>query len=160
MGLEERPERGTTVVDDLRFKTLLDAYGADVERWPASEREAGRTRMAAARAAGSAEVEAAAALDALLAEAPPAVVRSPLVGRILASAEQNVRTRSMAGGVLALGADLRARILAASVLLVALGVLAGWSAGHSMLGPAAAGDALLASAYGGTADDMFAVGGL
>jgi hypothetical protein len=141
-------------VDDLKFKALLDAYGADVERWPQSEREAGRRRLADAAAQGSAELNAAAALDALLAGRRPVVARVDLVGRIMASLETR-SDRGRLGVVAAAGLALRARLVAAGVLLVAVGMAAGWGASHGVVG-SAAGGALLDLAYGGTADDLFA----
>jgi hypothetical protein len=141
-------------VDEVRFKALLDAYGADVERWPAPERAAGRRRMAAAQ--GSGDVKAAAALDALLAESRPAEVSAALMGRVLASAAA-ARAPGLAGaGAVVAGLGWRARIAAAGLLLVSLGMLAGWSASHDLL-EAAAGDALLTVALGEEADDLFAV---
>lgn len=57
-----------------RFVQLLDAYGADIARWPAAERAAAQALARAAPAALQAAQDEAAALDALLAThsvAPP-----------------------------------------------------------------------------------------
>jgi hypothetical protein len=143
-------------VDDLRFKALLEAYGADVERWPVATRDAARARIAEGGADDAALLREAAALDALLGEAAPTPASSALLGRILASATDGRRAGS--GGVLAALGSLapQARFAAASLMLVALGAAAGWAASHDAAA-AAAGNALLASAYGETADDLFVV---
>jgi hypothetical protein len=162
-------------VDDLRFRELLDAYGADVERWPAAERAAGRRRLAAEKADGSPDVRSAETLDALLARARPVEVPASLVGRVLASAEAGARRPSSkglspwgfspwglgfepAGRAPAAASRLRVRALAAGALLVMVGMLAGWSVGHA-LRESAAGETLLASAYDQTTDDLFSVEG-
>lgn len=49
-----------------RFRTLADAYGADIGRWPAAEREAGRKLLAGGDAACAAIIEEAAAIDDML----------------------------------------------------------------------------------------------
>jgi hypothetical protein len=49
-----------------RFRTLADAYGADIGRWPAAEREAGRKLLAGGDPACAAIIEEAAAIDDML----------------------------------------------------------------------------------------------
>ncbi|GHD47116.1 hypothetical protein GCM10017083_17060 [Thalassobaculum fulvum] len=70
-----------TEVTTERVRTLIDAYGADPERWPADEREAAR-RLVDADPALAAELAEAAAFDALLdalpAEAPRPALRVAL----------------------------------------------------------------------------------
>jgi hypothetical protein len=141
-------------VDDLKFKALIDAYGGDVERWPAAERAAARTRVAQARADDLALLREAGALDALLGEARCVVAPAALVGRLLQSAQGSAR-----GSTFSLGGQAPTRLAAAALLLVALGVFAGWTASHDAVA-AAAGDALLASVYDEAADELFAVGEL
>jgi len=53
-----------------RFAALARSYGADIGRWPARERAAGRTLSEANRAAAAGVLAQAAALDRLLAAAP------------------------------------------------------------------------------------------
>ena len=71
-----------------RFRTLVDAYGADPARWPARERG-----PAEALAAGNAEARAlmdqAAALDRVLARAVPAAA-SPDLRDLIRRATQSV----------------------------------------------------------------------
>ena len=65
-----------------RFKHLLDAYGADVARWPADERQAARALLAADARAKTAH-EATAALDALLDRCAPEPVSAARVAAAL-----------------------------------------------------------------------------
>ncbi len=68
-----------------RLQALAEAYGADMRRWPASERAFAESLIAADPSLGSV-LDEAAALDALL-DASPAPSPSPdLAARILAAA--------------------------------------------------------------------------
>jgi anti-sigma factor RsiW len=144
-------------VDELRFKILLDAYGSDVERWPAAEREEGRRRLAAIGGSERALLDENAALDALLRMPRPQQASAALMGRIMAAAPSEPRAAGVFGPVVAiLGLNRQAQLAAAALLLLSAGVLAGWTASHDLLG-FAAGDALLAASYGETADELFSV---
>lgn len=69
-----------------RFATLLDAYGADPNRWPAAERAAGLAYLKGSEEARAA-MEPAAALDSLLnVIAPSTQISEDLVDRIHALA--------------------------------------------------------------------------
>jgi hypothetical protein len=73
-------------MDQVRLRALLDAYGADPERWPEAERTAAQSLLAGSEAA-RAELAAAAALDATLdALAEPPAPSPALSARILAAA--------------------------------------------------------------------------
>lgn len=144
-------------MDELRFKILLDAYGADIERWPAAEREEGRRRLAAAGGSERALLDENAALDALLRAPRPQQASSALIGRIMAEAPSEPRAAGVFGGAIALlGLNRQARFAAAGLVLLSAGALAGWSASQDVLG-SAAGDALLAASYSETADELFLV---
>ncbi|ANC54092.1 MAG: ferric-dicitrate binding protein FerR (iron transport regulator) [Brevundimonas sp.] len=68
-----------------RLHELADAYGADLRRWPASERAFAESLIAADPSL-KAVLDEAAALDALLDAAPKPVPSSALIARILAAA--------------------------------------------------------------------------
>lgn len=68
-----------------RLHELADAYGADLRRWPASERAFAESLIAADPSL-KAVLDQAAALDALLGAAPRPVPSSALTARILAAA--------------------------------------------------------------------------
>lgn len=68
-----------------RLHELADAYGADLRRWPASERAFAETLIAADPSL-KAVLDQAAALDALLDAAPNPVPSAALTARILAAA--------------------------------------------------------------------------
>lgn len=70
-----------------RLRALLDAYGANPDRWPPEERDAGRTLLAQSPQAQLWR-DASAQLDALLDLAPAATASPALVERILAAAPQ------------------------------------------------------------------------
>lgn len=69
-----------------RFETLADAYGADVARWPAVEREPAAVLMAADPAWAQAVLARAGDLDALLAGYQLPGGASGLADRIVAAA--------------------------------------------------------------------------
>jgi anti-sigma factor RsiW len=68
-----------------RLHELADAYGADLRRWPASERAFAESLIAADPSL-KAVLDQAAALDALLDAAPRPVPSAALTARILAAA--------------------------------------------------------------------------
>lgn len=68
-----------------RLHELADAYGADLRRWPASERAFAESLIAADPSL-KAVLDEAAALDALLDAAPKPVPSAALIARILAAA--------------------------------------------------------------------------
>ena len=68
-----------------RLHELADAYGADLRRWPASERAFAESLIAADPSL-KAVLDQAAALDALLDAAPEPVPSAALTARILAAA--------------------------------------------------------------------------
>jgi hypothetical protein len=146
-------------VNDAKFKALLDAYGAEIERWPSAERAEARRRLAEAGRAERDMFKQAAALDALLKvrrEATEAKVPADLVGRIMQSYDPPPQARGFAGGGAIAIADLlgfRARMAAASVLLIAAGMFAGWSASYDI----ASSDALISAVYGDEPDTLFSV---
>jgi hypothetical protein len=69
-----------------RFRTLVDAYGADSCRWPAAEREAAEAWAAQHRAEADALCAQAASLDAWLAGATVEPPARALVERVVARA--------------------------------------------------------------------------
>jgi hypothetical protein len=72
-------------MDRERFEVLLDAYGADFQRWPADARAAGEA-FAAANGDAAALLRDAATLDRALDLAADTPDASALASRILASA--------------------------------------------------------------------------
>ncbi|NBB65412.1 hypothetical protein GVN18_39805 [Pseudomonas sp. ODNR1LW] len=68
-----------------RLQTLAEAYGADLRRWPASERAFAESLLAADPAL-RAVLDEAAALDALLDASPAPTPSADLAARILAAA--------------------------------------------------------------------------
>lgn len=106
-----------------RFEQLLEAYGADMGRWPAEERAAGEAFAAAQGADAADALRAARALDAALDGAASADPSPALASRILAAAPRpRVTSR---------GFDRRAgwALAACAILGVALGF------GGGMLAP-------------------------
>ena len=71
-----------------RFNALISAYGADVRRWPESERAAAQAFAAAEPAVARAVLAEADAIDALLHAAPPPQVSVALRDRVIASAAE------------------------------------------------------------------------
>jgi len=70
-----------------RFRALLDAYGAQPERWPADEREAARALLGQSPEAQRWR-DTSARLDTVLDLAPPEPASSALIERILAATPQ------------------------------------------------------------------------
>lgn len=69
-----------------RFRSLAEAYGGSVARWPAGEREAAAALMAAAPNAARAILEEADALDSVLDSWRPVAASRDVLERIVASA--------------------------------------------------------------------------
>ena len=81
-----------------RLKALADAYGADLRRWPASERPFAESLIATDPAARAA-LEEAAALDVLLDASPRPVPSAVLAARILAAAPKAREARAHLGRI-------------------------------------------------------------
>ena len=75
-----------------RFRALLDAYGAEPDRWPPDERDAARALLAQSAEARRWR-DAGAQLDAVLDRAPVPATSADLVERILASASPRTPRR-------------------------------------------------------------------
>ena len=67
-----------------RFMTIVDAYGASAERWPASERRGALALLSASSEARTRLAEAK-ALDGLLAVAPAGAPSAQLIERLMAA---------------------------------------------------------------------------
>lgn len=81
-----------------RLKALAEAYGADLRRWPASERPFAESLIATDPAARAA-LEEAAALDVLLDASPRPVPSAALAARILAAAPKAREARAHLGRI-------------------------------------------------------------
>jgi len=108
-----------------RFRELLDAYGAEPRRWPASERAAAEALLA--EKAEARELQARASrVDALLERAsplsPPIVDAEALIGRITGSAQSQVLAFRPAGRRQGVSFALKVASLAAAA---AIGLLVG-----------------------------------
>jgi len=77
----------TETMNPKRLERLIEAYGAEPARWPASERAAGERHLADHHAA-QARLNAARALDAALDAWGPQPVTAELRARVLAAAPQ------------------------------------------------------------------------
>lgn len=75
----------STVMDLERFEVLLDAYGAEPDRWPDDERAPAAALLERSEAA-RALLEGAAELDALLGEVPDEAPSAQLRRQVLAAA--------------------------------------------------------------------------
>ena len=73
-----------------RFAGLADAYGGDVARWPAPERDAAAAFMTDAPARAATILAEASALDAWLDAAPTPQASAAMVGAILAAAPRRL----------------------------------------------------------------------
>ncbi|CAB3759864.1 hypothetical protein [Paraburkholderia humisilvae] len=69
-----------------RFRTIIEAYGADARRWPAGERDAALAWADQHRDEAHALFASCAPLDAWLADDAPALPDAALIQRIVASA--------------------------------------------------------------------------
>jgi len=115
-----------------RLRALLDAYGADPDRWPPEERDAGRALLARLPQAQRWQ-DASAQLDALLDRAPVVIASPALVERVLAAAPQRanvghaIRSASTAPPGRRFAGRARAwRYVAAALPLAAAAVLVLW----------------------------------
>ncbi len=75
-------------VTDIRFKAILDAYGADSARWPLDEREAALTWQHDNAATANAWISEAKTIDALLDSVPEA-------GRLTLEDSRSLHWRTM-----------------------------------------------------------------
>lgn len=73
-------------MDETRFQTLADAWGADLRRWPETDRAAAEAFRAAQPARAAALLTEAGALDHLLGQAPSAQASPELRARVIAAA--------------------------------------------------------------------------
>ena len=81
-----------------RLKALAEAYGADLRRWPASERPFAESLVATDPAARAA-LDEAAALDAVLEASPRPTPSAALAARILAAAPRAREARAHLGRI-------------------------------------------------------------
>lgn len=81
-----------------RLKALAEAYGADLRRWPASERPFAESLVATDPAARAA-LDEAAALDVLLDASPRPTPSAALAARILAAAPKAREARAHLGRI-------------------------------------------------------------
>lgn len=81
-----------------RLKALAEAYGADLRRWPASERPFAESLVATDPAARAA-LDEAAALDVLLDASPRPTPSAVLAARILAAAPKAREARAHLGRI-------------------------------------------------------------
>lgn len=102
-----------------RFEALAEAYGGDVARWPAAEREAARQWRAAHTDAARSILDRAGALDNLL-DAAPAPLASPELVQGIVAAAPPARARRRAGWWLPAG--MGAGLAAACAAGVAVGL--------------------------------------
>lgn len=102
-----------------RLHELADAYGADLRRWPASERAFAESLLAADPSL-KAVLDEAATLDALLKAAPTPVPSAALTARILAAAPKRKARSRLGRAVWYLGAGWAAAACAGVVAGVGL----------------------------------------
>jgi hypothetical protein len=88
-----RPMDDRSHMSPARFRALLDAYGADPDRWPPEERDAARTLLAQSPEARRWR-DASAQLDAVLDRAPAPAASPELIERILATANSHMPSRT------------------------------------------------------------------
>lgn len=123
----DRTDTGTTLD---RLRAVLDAYGAEPARWPASERDALASLVAASAEARRLQADAA-RLDSVLDALPAAMPAPGLEDRILAaarSATTTPRVASLEAARAQRDASTRRRggWLAAALPLAAAAALAAW----------------------------------
>lgn len=103
-----------------RFAELADAYGGDIGRWPEGRREAARALLAADPQGLGRILQAAAALDRLMDQAPAGSVDAALLGRLIVTAPRPVasvrRWVAALGAALGLGVAAMAGVTAGVVL--------------------------------------------
>lgn len=102
-----------------RLHELADAYGADLRRWPASERAFAESLLAADPSL-KAVLDEAAMLDALLNAAPAPVPSATLTARVLAAAPKRKARGRLGRAVWYLGAGWAAAACAGVVAGVGL----------------------------------------
>lgn len=103
-----------------RFESLAQAYGGDIARWPAAERDAAALRMAADQAWAERILAEAGAVDAWLAAAPAPLPSATLADRIVAAAPRP-RRRGLPGLGWMVPAGLAAGLAAACAAGVVIG---------------------------------------
>jgi hypothetical protein len=151
-------KKGAALVTPERLTELVDAYGANPDRWPAHERDAA---IALSAEIVPANIQDAAELDALLDSLSPPDPSSHLSRRLEAEMPVNepVIRSSNVGDLLmrALGAFLSPRpaALAASMAIIfAVGVSVGWVASPGPAVDGATDQSLVFSLVGGEDDDV------
>jgi hypothetical protein len=144
-------------VDKARFKAIIEAYGADPDRWPEAERDDALAYRRGADASETALLKDAAELDGLLAAASPARVDAALVARVMASARRPSFLAALFGGAGHVGTGARAGVAAACLALVVLGTGAGWASSGRGATAVTAEDAFLNVAYDPAVEDLFAL---
>lgn len=138
-------------MDARRFQHLAEAYGADLRRWPAAEREAARAFLAADPAHERLLFEAR-QLDAALDGAPALRVSAGLRERVLAAAPVRARPAPARRGLS--WAWLSGAGWAAAGVA---GIVIGLASGHEVTRDLQA-DAVLVQADSWTVDDMEILG--
>ena len=91
-------ETNTNMLTKERFKALLEAYGADIARWPGAERLAAHAYAETAAEAGALLAEAR-RIDALLAAVPAPQPSPALEAAILAQIRDAKQARKAGPGV-------------------------------------------------------------
>ena len=115
-----------------RFRALADAYGGDLDRWPAAERDAARRHLRQRPGAGAAR-QAAAGLDAVLATWTVPGPGAALAARIAATlARRHAHARRLRVWLSSLGA---ATALAGGVAAGAVVVMLAAPAAERMTPP-------------------------
>ena len=101
-----------------RFQTLAEAFGGDVARWPAVDRDAAAALMAADPAWAATVLAQASALDELLGECATPQPSATLAHRIVAGAPRSRAGRRWIGWLLpaGMGAGLAAACAAGMVM--------------------------------------------
>jgi hypothetical protein len=130
-------------MDATRFEALAAAYGADLRRWPETERDAARAFADTRADNASRLLDEARALDVLLDEVPAAIPSARLREAVIATAPRERRARARRW-FLAPGAGLAAAC--------AIGIVAGAMAAQYAATSVRADDVLVAAADQGDAD--------
>lgn len=135
--------------DQARFAALLECHGADAARWPEDERN-WATAYRKAHPDNTADVHAAAALDAWLdgfhAPAPSSALRVAILAAAAAEPRTAARRSDLLEALLSLWHELGGARLAAPALAMALaaGIGLGWLFEPSLAGVTEPTDDLLA----------------
>jgi hypothetical protein len=137
-----------------RFRTIVEAYGADARHWPAGERAAALAWSEQHRAEAHALLSSSAQLDAWLASDLPPLPDAALTHRIVASAPAprgvSQRARVWWSGAAFVGAGLAGAL--AGALVVSFVLLAG-NAPRGITPGTAADAPPLATSFDGTPAD-------